>query len=125
MKEAEIILAVVLMGGLAVLTPVGIIVVSALIGPSRKKSKTKFDTYECGVPILDSARRRFSIKFYLVGLIFMLFDIETVFLMADEEYTHVSSSLIRELTALADDESLARFVPLEIVPDLRERLAVC
>ncbi|MHC4601523.1 MAG: NADH-quinone oxidoreductase subunit A [Planctomycetota bacterium] len=81
MKEAEIILAVVLLGGLAVATAVGIIVASALIGPRRRRSKTKFDTYECGVPLLDSARRRFSIKFYLVGLIFMLFDIETVFLI--------------------------------------------
>ncbi|MHC4778818.1 MAG: NADH-quinone oxidoreductase subunit A [Planctomycetota bacterium] len=81
MKEAEIILAIVLMGGLAVVTPLGIIVASSLLGPRRLKSKTKFDTYECGVPLLDSARRRFSIKFYLVGLIFMLFDIETVFLI--------------------------------------------
>lgn len=49
--------------------------------------------------------------------------IETVFLMADEEYTHVSSSLIKQITPLAGDEELARFVPKSILPDLRARLA--
>jgi pantetheine-phosphate adenylyltransferase len=49
--------------------------------------------------------------------------IETVFLMADDEYSHVSSSLIKQITALASDEELARFVPQEIIPDLRAKLA--
>jgi len=48
--------------------------------------------------------------------------IETVFLMADEEYSHVSSSLITQITALAGDAELARFVPSAIIPDLRARL---
>ncbi len=49
-------------------------------------------------------------------------DLETVFLMADGEYVHVSSSLIKQVTPLADDEQLARFVPREIIPDLRLKL---
>lgn len=49
--------------------------------------------------------------------------IETVFLMADEEYSHVSSSLIKQITALASDEEIARFVPKEIIPDLRAKIA--
>ena len=49
-------------------------------------------------------------------------DIETVFLMADEEFSHVSSTLIKQITPLADDEELARFVPRAIVPKLRARL---
>ena len=48
--------------------------------------------------------------------------IETVFLMADEEYSHVSSSLIKQITSLAGDEELARFVPRSIIPDLRTRI---
>jgi pantetheine-phosphate adenylyltransferase len=48
--------------------------------------------------------------------------IETVFLMADEEFSHVSSSLIKQITPLADDEHLARFVPREILRDLRLKL---
>lgn len=48
--------------------------------------------------------------------------IETVFLMADEEFAHVSSSLIKQITPLAKDEMLARFVPKEIIPALRAKL---
>jgi len=48
--------------------------------------------------------------------------IETVFLMADEEFAHVSSSLIKQITPLADDEMLARFVPQTIIPALRTKL---
>jgi pantetheine-phosphate adenylyltransferase len=48
--------------------------------------------------------------------------IETVFLMADEEFSHVSSSLIKQITTLASDEELARFVPQAIIPDIRAKL---
>lgn len=48
--------------------------------------------------------------------------IETVFLMAGEEYSHVSSSLIKQITPLAKDNELERFVPPEIIPDLRAKL---
>ena len=50
-------------------------------------------------------------------------DIETVFLMAAEQYAHVSSSLLKQIAALSDDdEQLAKFVPQEIIQPLRERL---
>lgn len=49
-------------------------------------------------------------------------DIETVFLMADEEYSHVSSSFIKEITPLATNEMLSRFLPDEIIPDMRRKL---
>src|SRR5262245_48219556 len=49
--------------------------------------------------------------------------IETVFLMADEEFSHVSSSLIKQITPLASDDELARFVPRAIIPDIREKLS--
>ena len=52
---------------------------TALLGP--KRTQTKLSTYECGAPLLASARERFSVKFYLVALLFVLFDIETVFLI--------------------------------------------
>src|SRR5262245_38002792 len=48
--------------------------------------------------------------------------IETVFLMADEEYAHVSSSLIKQIASLADDDMLARFVPREIIAALRAKI---
>jgi pantetheine-phosphate adenylyltransferase len=49
-------------------------------------------------------------------------DVETVFLMADEEYAHVSSSLIKQIAPLASDEKLLRFVPPEVLPALRRKL---
>jgi pantetheine-phosphate adenylyltransferase len=48
--------------------------------------------------------------------------IETVFLMSDEEFSHVSSSLIKQITPLATDDELARFVPREIIGDLRAKI---
>jgi pantetheine-phosphate adenylyltransferase len=47
--------------------------------------------------------------------------IETVFLMADDQFSHVSSSLLKQITPLAGDEELARFVPKELVPELRKK----
>lgn len=49
-------------------------------------------------------------------------EIETVFLMADEELAHVSSSLIKQIAPLANDEKLSRFVPREIIGELRAKL---
>ena len=49
-------------------------------------------------------------------------EIETVFLMADEQFAHVSSSLIKEIAPLAGDDELARFVPGEVVKALRRKL---
>ena len=49
-------------------------------------------------------------------------NLETVFLMADSQYAHVSSSLIKGIAPWADDDQLARFVPREIIPDLRSKI---
>lgn len=49
-------------------------------------------------------------------------DMETVFLMADEEYAHVSSSLIKQIALLSDDKMLSRFVPRAIIKPLRNKL---
>lgn len=48
-------------------------------------------------------------------------EVETVFLMADESFAHVSSSLIKQIAPLADDNKLSRFVPAAIIPDIRRR----
>jgi NADH-quinone oxidoreductase subunit A len=58
----------------------GIRLVMYLLG-TYKVVPGKHETYECGVPLLGSSRERFSVKFYLVALLFVLFDIETVFLL--------------------------------------------
>jgi pantetheine-phosphate adenylyltransferase len=51
-------------------------------------------------------------------------ELETIFLMADGEFAHVSSTLIKQIAPLADDEQLSRFVPRQIIPALRAKL-VC
>jgi NADH-quinone oxidoreductase subunit A len=52
---------------------------SAVIVPSRRNAR-KNSSYECGVDPVGNARARFNIKFYLVAVLFILFDIEAVFL---------------------------------------------
>lgn len=49
-------------------------------------------------------------------------DVETVFFMADQQYAHVSSSLIKQIAPLADDDMLARFVPTAVIRQLREKM---
>ena len=49
-------------------------------------------------------------------------DVETIFLMADQQFAHVSSSLIKQIAPLASDEMMARFVPPAVIPHLRARL---
>ena len=56
------------------------ILVTQLIGP-RKRTATKLMPYECGKDPVGSARDRFSIKFYTVAVIFLLFDIEVLFII--------------------------------------------
>lgn len=46
----------------------------------RKINSEKLSPYECGSPPIGSARLRFPIKFYLIAMLFIIFDIETVFL---------------------------------------------
>ena len=65
----------------------------------------------------------FEYEFQMVGMNQRLNpEIETVFLMADEEFVHVSSSLLKQIAPLADDEMLARFVPRSIIPALRVKI---
>jgi NADH-quinone oxidoreductase subunit A len=55
------------------------VVLSGFLGP-RKPSPEKSAPYECGMPPVGDARERQSVKFYLVAMIFLLFDIEVAFL---------------------------------------------
>ena len=58
---------------------VGMVALSALLG-GRRPSRVKAEPYECGMTPTGDARGRFSVKFYLVGMLFILFDVEVVFL---------------------------------------------
>jgi NADH-quinone oxidoreductase subunit A len=50
-----------------------------LLGPKRK-SKIKLDTFECGIESQGNARVPFSIKYFLVAILFVLFDVEVIFM---------------------------------------------
>src|SRR6266436_9574125 len=56
------------------------ILLSQFVG-QRKRTLTKLMPYECGKDPVGSARERFSVKFYLIAMIFILFDIEVIFLI--------------------------------------------
>ncbi|HEV7683191.1 MAG TPA: NADH-quinone oxidoreductase subunit A [Pyrinomonadaceae bacterium] len=71
-----ILLMFVVAGGFGV----GNIVLSQFIG-QRKHTRTKMMPYECGKDPVGTARERFSVKFYLIAMIFILFDIEVIFLV--------------------------------------------
>lgn len=56
------------------------LLVTQLIGP-RKRTSVKLSPYECGKDPVGTARERFSVKFYTVAVIFLLFDIEVLFII--------------------------------------------
>ena len=58
----------------------GNVLLSQLVG-QHKATRTKTMPYECGKDPVGSARERFSVKFYLVAMVFILFDIELIFLL--------------------------------------------
>ncbi len=67
------ILAAVLMGA-------GMITASWFVGRHRN-TKVKLDAYECGIEAVGDARGRFSVRFYMVAVLFILFDVEAVFML--------------------------------------------
>jgi NADH-quinone oxidoreductase subunit A len=54
-------------------------VVTHNIGPSRKSQK-KDDPFECGIPVVGDARAPISVKYFLIAILFVLFDVEVIFL---------------------------------------------
>jgi NADH-quinone oxidoreductase subunit A len=76
---AETYLPVLIQAIIALAIAAGLIAASTLLG-KRARSPLKDTPYESGMAPVGSAAERFSVKFYLVGMIFILFDIEAVFL---------------------------------------------
>jgi NADH-quinone oxidoreductase subunit A len=70
-----LLLMFILAAGLA-----GVLVVASTVVGQHKRTREKDQPYECGVMPTGDARQPFSVHFYLVGLIFILFDIEAIFL---------------------------------------------
>jgi NADH-quinone oxidoreductase subunit A len=77
MKEyIPILIVFIFVAGFAVTN----IVLSHVVG-RRKNTRAKLMPYECGMDPVGSAHQRFSVKFYLIAMLFILFDIEAIFLL--------------------------------------------
>jgi NADH-quinone oxidoreductase subunit A len=73
-------LPVLMLGVLAVVFSFGMLVMSVAVGKKGKRRPVKDTPYECGMVSVGEGSTRMSIKFYLVAMLFILFDIEVVFL---------------------------------------------
>jgi NADH-quinone oxidoreductase subunit A len=70
---------VLILMGIAVAMAVGFVLLSQALGPKRY-DRIKYSVYECGVDPFQPASVRVSVKFYLIAILFILFDLETTFL---------------------------------------------
>lgn len=66
--------------GFAAAVAAGMIGLSALLGRGRIAYPRKTETYESGMPLLDAGRKRVSVKFFVVAMVFIIFDVEVAFL---------------------------------------------
>jgi NADH-quinone oxidoreductase subunit A len=73
-------ISLVLLAVFVIVNGVAMVVISHLVLPPRP-TPVKETPYESGMPPIGTARERFSIKFYLVAMLFLVFDLETVFLI--------------------------------------------
>jgi len=72
------ILVLMIIGGIVGVT---LLLANMVLGGKGKYSESaKFDAYECGVPPEGNARQQFSVRYYVVGIVFLLFDVEVVFM---------------------------------------------
>jgi NADH-quinone oxidoreductase subunit A len=69
-----------MLGVLAVVFSFGMLVMSVVLGKRGKRTPVKDTPYECGMVPVGPGTTRFSVRFYLVAMLFILFDIEVVFL---------------------------------------------
>ena len=82
MEQSQLMeyVGVVMLGVLAVVFTAGMLVFSVLLGWRGQRNRSKDTAYECGMPPIGEGTPRMSVKFYLVAMLFILFDIEVVFL---------------------------------------------
>ena len=85
-------LPVLVFAGLGVLVGGLLAAVNGLVGP-RKPTKAKSDPYECGLPSEVSRTFRFGLSFYMIAMLFILFDIEVVFLYPVGVLVHLTKSV--------------------------------
>ena len=80
MEQLDQYIAVLMLFALAAVATGGMIVLSILLGKRGGRNRAKDTAYECGMIPVGEGSTRLSVKFYLVAMLFILFDIEVVFL---------------------------------------------
>ena len=85
-------LPVLVFAGLGILVGGLLAAVNGLIGP-RKPNTAKSDPYECGLPSEVTRTFRFGLSFYMIAMLFILFDIEVVFLYPVGVLVHATKSV--------------------------------
>ncbi len=74
-------LAILILTVLSLVIATVILTLNKILGRvAREATKKKYDTYECGVEYVGDAHQQFSVRYYLVGIIFLIFDVEVVFM---------------------------------------------
>ena len=66
--------------GVAIAFPVGTFVASRLLRAYKPGGEAKYAAYECGIEPVTEARDRYSVQYYIISVLFVVFDVETIFL---------------------------------------------
>jgi NADH-quinone oxidoreductase subunit A len=74
-------LAILILMVISVIISTAVILINKIMGKKPSEpTKAKYDTYECGVEYQGDAHQQFSVRYYLIGIIFLIFDVEVVFM---------------------------------------------
>ncbi len=78
-----------------------ILILSSFLGPKLPTNSRKNSPFECGMPPVGDARHRFSVRFYLVAILFLLFDVEAIFFfpwaVVFKKYLGINSFILIEM----------------------------
>jgi len=72
-------LPIFIFGAVALLFPVVLLVLMKLVRPAAPAT-VKLEAYECGIRAVSDSRGRYTVRFYIVAILFVIFDVETIFL---------------------------------------------
>jgi NADH-quinone oxidoreductase subunit A len=64
---------------IAILFPIALLLIAQLLRPSAP-NPTKMEAYECGIKAASDSRGRYTVRFYIIAILFVIFDVETIFL---------------------------------------------
>ena len=72
-------LPILIFGVIAIIFPVVLLMVAKLLRPAAP-GLTKMEAYECGIRAASDSRGRYTVRFYIIAILFVIFDVETIFL---------------------------------------------